>query len=194
MSSYYAAYYGSGVKLNEKEFDDFVKRYLEVNKTTKGEIVKENCARYNAPYYEDNAEDYFDNMVVSNETDFIWGADLSVHDREKRRYFVTCISPDDCDGMRFQPYYTNGKANVYCSDKDGFNTNPDYVDFIGLRGEISYMFFSDCSLDSVKAFERRPYGSYEEFKQEFKDKMAEYLPDDFDWDAHIGRFNYACYA
>lgn len=133
-------------------------------------------------------------MVVSNEAYFIWGADLSIHDREKRRYFVTRISPDDCDGMSFQPYYTNGKANIYCPDENGLNINPDYVDFIVLRNETSYMFYSDRLLDSVEAFERRPYGSYEEFKREFKDKMGKYLPDDFDWDAHIGRFNYACYA
>lgn len=194
MSSYYAAYYGSGLRLNEKEFCDFIERYLEANKMSKEELVKEYCARCDIPYYEDDVENTFDTLITSNVMDFVWALDLSVNDREKRRCFVNCISPDDSDGMSFQPYYTNGKANIYCADENGENTNPDYVDFIDLRGETTYMFYSDRSLDSVKAFERRPYNSYEEFKQEFKDKMATYLPDDFDWDAHIGRFNYACYA
>nr|WP_302168356.1 hypothetical protein [uncultured Schaedlerella sp.] len=57
---------------------------------------------------------------------------------------------------------------------------------------VCYFFHSEHELDAPEAFDERPYNSYEEFKQEFKDKMAAYLPDDFGWDAHIGRFNYTC--
>ena len=39
MDSYYAAYYGSGLKLNEKEFEDFVERYMEVMQETKRDMV-----------------------------------------------------------------------------------------------------------------------------------------------------------
>ncbi len=35
MSQYYAAYYGSVLRLNKKEFDSFLSRYLDVNGATK---------------------------------------------------------------------------------------------------------------------------------------------------------------
>ncbi len=78
-------------------------------------------------------------------------------------------------------------AKQYCEPPYGRES-------ILLRHETSYMFYSDYTLDSVEVFEKRPYHSYQEFRQEFQDKMAAYLPDDFDWDAHIGTFSYAHYA
>ena len=32
------------------------------------------------------------------------------------------------------------------------------------------------------------------FVSEFKNKLEAFLPEDFDWDAHIGIYSYACYA
>lgn len=58
-------------------------------------------------------------------------------------------------------------------------------------GSEGYFFTSERELDSPEAFEERPYISYEEFLQEFKGKMAVYLPEDFDWDSYIGRSSYA---
>nr|WP_317439871.1 hypothetical protein [uncultured Enterocloster sp.] len=49
-------------------------------------------------------------------------------------------------------------------------------------------------MDGFDTFNEKPYASYEALRQEFKDKLERYLPDDFDWDAHIGRFRYAAYA
>lgn len=46
----------------------------------------------------------------------------------------------------------------------------------------------------MHCFEKKAYESYEEFVAEFKRKMENYLPKDFNWDAHIGKYNYACYA
>ena len=49
-------------------------------------------------------------------------------------------------------------------------------------------------IDGMNCFDERPYESYDAFVQEFKDKMAAYLWDSFDWDAHIGIYSYACFA
>ena len=59
---------------------------------------------------------------------------------------------------------------------------------------MSYMAFSDKSFDGPEVFSKKPYDSYEAFVEEFKRKFEKYLPSDFDWDAHLGRFNYAAYA
>lgn len=57
-----------------------------------------------------------------------------------------------------------------------------------------YVIFADKDMDGFDTFNEKPYASYEALRQEFKDKLERYLPDDFDWDAHIGRFRYAAYA
>ena len=53
---------------------------------------------------------------------------------------------------------------------------------------------NDRDLDGPMSFVRKPYDSYEDFVDEFRRKMGQYLPEDFDWDAHIGRFNYSAYC
>lgn len=192
MSSYYAAYYGSGLRLNEDEFNGFIEKYLEVTGQSKKEIVEK--AWDDSELDDDlNIESEFNDMVESDEISFLRSSDLHVTDQEKYYFLVVCVSPDNCDRMRFQPYYANGKINVYNYEKE-WNENTDYVAPALIRDERSYLFYSDHTLDSPEVFVRRPYHSYEEFKQEFQNKMAAYLPDDFDWDAHIGRFDYACYA
>lgn len=156
------------------------------------EWIKTQC-RYPVTPDDGDIDELFGEMLESDNISFIWGADLGFN--MKKHYFgVVVVSPDRSDGMLFQTYYANGKPNVYFIDKEEKARNPDYAGPVLLRDETSYMFYSDRMLDSVDVFERRPYNSYQEFKQEFQDKLALYLPDNFDWDAHIGTFSYACYA
>ena len=58
----------------------------------------------------------------------------------------------------------------------------------------SIVLFAKQNRLSGKAFENPPYRSYDELVGEFKGFLQEYLPDDFDWDNHVGVFRYACYA
>lgn len=199
MSSYYAAYYGSGLRLNEDEFEDFVSRYLAANNTTKRDIVKGYDTAVGMECDdgrddgEESYEDEFESMVICWAVAFRWASDIGKDGG--RQFYVTHVSPDDSDGMTFHPYRgKDGKSNVYYVDQKAKTKNPAFADYQSLRGETSYVFFSEKSLDGPEVFEERPYNSYEEFVQEFKDKMAAYLPEDFDWDAHIGRFSYALYA
>lgn len=91
------------------------------------------------------------------------------------------VCTEDCDGMCLIPYFHEGKEN-----KHHANT--------ALRLNSCYVVFSDKSMDSLSAFTKRPYESYEDLVQEFKNKLECYLPEDFNWDEHIGRFSYAAYA
>jgi len=184
------AYYGSGLVLDETEFTCFIEQYLQLNKLSKEEIVKETWGdHYQEARQHHSVDVLFDNMVMADEVAFRWGADLP--DTECERYFSVDYASTDCGEVMFQPYHVNGKANVRYANRKTQTANQDFVDFLDIQGD-RYFFHSDHELDSPEAFEERPYGSYEEFRQEFVDKMGAYLPGDFDWDSHIGRFNYAC--
>lgn len=199
MSSYYTACYGNGLRLNAQEFEDFVERYLEIMQETKRDMVNHALTAFDEePFSDDDNDDIdeiFYQMVESDKIAFTWGTDAGSGNVRKRLFSPVVASPDNgSDGMYFLRYYANGKPNVFFTDREKEIENPDYVRAIPLLDETSYMFYSDHTLDSVEVFEKRPYHSYQEFRQEFQDKMAAYLPDDFDWDAHIGTFSYARYA
>lgn len=98
-------------------------------------------------------------------------------------FSIVDISPDCCDGMVLTPYYLGGTANK----------NGDIVDY-RKKGETCYVIFTDYALDDVEALEKPPYASYQDLKLEFIRKLGLYLPEDFDWDRHIGRFRYAAFA
>lgn len=192
MSQYYAAYYGSGLKLSEDEFQDFTAKYLEVNNLTLEEFVKSVMG----PDYEFNdAEEEFDSLIQGNAAEFVRSADIHKAHDERSVFGSVWISPDFADGMRFETYRTKtGKPNKTFLDWKRQIWNPDHISAESLRDDVSYMFYSDKSFDGPSVFDERPYNSYEEFVQEFKDKLEAYLPAAFDWDAHIGRFNYAANA
>lgn len=192
MSQYYAAYYGSGLKLSEDEFQDFTAKYLEVNNLTLEEFVKSVMG----PDYEfDDAEEEFDSLIQGNAAEFVRSADIHKAHDEQSVFSSVWVSPDFADGMWFETYRAKtGKPNKTFLDWKRQIWNPDYIKPESLRDDVSYMFYSDKSFDGPSVFDERPYNSYEEFVQEFKDKLEAYLPADFDWDAHIGRFNYAANA
>ena len=48
MSSYYAGYYGSGLRLSEEEYDAFLARYFELNSFTKEKLAQQYDVE---PYY-----------------------------------------------------------------------------------------------------------------------------------------------
>ena len=86
-----------------------------------------------------------------------------------------------CEGFRLWPYRIDGKRN-------------DSYEQADVPGNNIYILDADHQLDGMNCFDERPYESYDAFVQEFKDKMAAYLWDSFDWDAHIGIYSYACFA
>lgn len=196
MSSYYAGYYGSGLRLSEEEYDAFLARYFELNNLTKEKLAQQYIM---AMKFDAVDEPEFFCGDALNEYGYITsehvgeGIDLK---NQELRFDIARISPDDCDGMRFSPYYYNGKPNTYyVYDRNGKRCiNQDYQEFRTYRIDTSYMAFSDKSFDGPEVFSKKPYDSYKAFVEEFKRKFEKYLPSDFDWDAHLGRFNYAAYA
>lgn len=196
MSEWNAGYYGSGLRLNEEEFMSFFKRYLALNPKELKMAIE-----YFAPGATCDQEEAFEltaeadqdcGYVPSN----LAGTEIAMDPESEKRFGIVRIPDDDIyDGMRFMPYRVNGKFNVpYVIVGEEKSKNPEFVDWIDLRSETSYMVFCDRNLDGPMSFVRRPYDSYEDFVDEFRRKMGQYLPEDFDWDAHIGRFNYSAYC
>ena len=196
MSEWNAGYYGSGLRLNEEEFMSFFKRYLALNPKELKMAIE-----YFAPGATCDQEEAFEltaeadqdcGYVPSN----LAGTEIAMDPESEKRFGIVKIQNDDIyDGMRFMPYRVNGKFNVpYITAGEEKSKNPEFVDWIDLRSETSYMVFCDRDLDGPMSFVRRPYDSYEDFVDEFRCKMGQYLPKDFDWDAHIGRFNYSAYC
>lgn len=196
MSEWNAGYYGSGLRLNEKEFMSFFKRYLALNPKELKMAIE-----YFAPGATCDQEEAFEltaeadqdcGYVPSN----LAGTEIAMDPESEKRFGIVRIPDDDIyDGMRFMPYRVNGKFNVpYVIVGEEKSKNPEFVDWIDLRSETSYMVFCDRDLDGPMSFVKKPYDSYEDFVDEFRRKMGQYLPEDFDWDAHIGRFNYSAYC
>lgn len=99
-----------------------------------------------------------------------------------QEFDMFCVDDGSAEGFRLIPYRVDGKPNDDWELTDFFPSNNVYV------------LSADKTIDGMACFDKKAYDSYAEFLDEFKGKLAEYLPEDFDWDAHIGIYSYACYA
>lgn len=64
---------------------------------------------------------------------------------------------------------------------------------LNYMGIITVFFFTDKSTLLQEIF-KGSYHSMDEIIDEFKEKLEDYLPKDFNWEAHIGFIQYAIYA
>lgn len=119
--------------------------------------------------------------------------DFCFKNGSEKNIVVTRISNDCCDGMRLIPFLNeNGKPNIYIPGKNERHPK-QVVEVLSFRGDDCYVVFTDRDTCGPSMFQN-PYKSYEEIKEEFREKLGEYFPSDFDWDSHIGDFSYACYC
>lgn len=58
----------------------------------------------------------------------------------------------------------------------------------------SYIIYTDKSTRPQDLLGDEGYKSTEEIVKEFKEKLAAYVPDGFDWESHIGFFQCATFA
>ena len=87
----------------------------------------------------------------------------------------------------------NEKFSFFMAD-DG-KPNTGYRPNLDIPDANIFVLNADHQLDGMKAFNpKKVYPSYKAFRTEFERKLGEYMPDGFDWDAHIGIYSYACYA
>lgn len=99
-----------------------------------------------------------------------------------RKFSIFPVEDGDMEGFRLTPYRVDGKPNIDWDINESIPFNNVYV------------VTADKAIDGMDCFEKKAYESYEQFVEEFKDKMDGCLPAGFDWDSHIGIYSYACFA
>lgn len=172
MSSYWAGYAGAALVLTDREFRNMMNRYKTLH--------PDDAARF---------EDEYEELSEYDRVDLKWS--LYPEDAAKKFHPVLVSEDSGCSGATLVPYYAGGRKNLSKFDDNGLLISEQkYV----VYDKPVWAFFSERSLDGVHAFDAMPYHSYDAFVYEFKCKLVKYLPDGFDWNAHIGRFSYACYA
>lgn len=171
MSQYWAGCHGIAMVLNQKEFDNFLTTYCEKQNMNKEEMDEQID-------YDGLSEIRF---IASNPS--------------AAKFDITEINVDRCDGMILYPMMLSDHTiNKTIYDQNGKIEQP--IMFKELRSENCYAIFADKDITSGTIFlgPKYRYDTYEELLTEFKNKMERYLPDDFDWNGHIGDFSYAAYA
>lgn len=169
MSSYWCGYYGTALVLKADEYEAFLNRYAKENNINPEELNDE-LDTYGVREYQ------FKKSSRKNESL-----------EEENVFSIIDILEDDCDGMRLFPFFVNGKENT--EENFGYDIVMHELQHYNL-----YVVFSDKNFHSPNVFKKPAYTSYNALLNEFKDKMKTYLPNDFDWDQHIGSFSYAAYA
>lgn len=189
MSDYWAANHGTGLVLNATEFRLFAETYIkktEPNADTEDEL-------------EDLIEDLLDRIEYESlgltRSKYLGTPNATENEHV---FYITSVSTDYCDGTWMVPYFIEKDGELVKNIQRTFEGNKfiPNKDFVAhdLRYDDQYVVFSDKRLNSPDAFIEKPYPNYEALVQEFKDKLKAYLPDDFDWNAHIGMVDYASYA
>lgn len=164
MSFYWTGYHGAGLVLDEEEFSEFLQAYCSATD-------KENMSLEQLRAYE---EGYVDLREVKFNGSNGEGRFCALH-----------ADDDCCQGFKFYPFKRpNGTMNTEWEESEKLS---------GIEPNL-FVFDSDKGIDSMNCFVTKSYDSYEDFVNEFRGKMARYLPMDFDWDAHLGFYEYACYA
>ena len=164
MSQYWAGYRNAGMVLEEKEFNAFLEKYKEVHSDDQ-DVQSQIEALDNGNTPIDEIK-FFTSDAVYDDTD--------------ATFRIEKIGEDTCEGPYFVPFRMNGQTNVACQGERKFGT----------------LYFIPAAYDlcAPTVFEKQPYSSYDSFLREMDGKADCYLPNNFDWDAHIGVLSYACFA
>ena len=91
-------------------------------------------------------------------------------------------NPDEYSSGIFYPIDTSANEKFNNYKKSYVNVADD--------SEILYTRFSTLPIDLLKT---KHYTSNDDIINEFKDEIGAYLPDDFDWEKHVGVFICAAY-
>lgn len=181
MSSHWSATSGTGLVLSLPEFTAMIEKYKTLNP---GEAENVTAALKNGGVPELRL------VASKNAGTAPAGFQSDARDAaEAMSVRVDEVSDDFAEGGAIWPFYRpDGSPNVRGGGNDAIFTDPSD------GKDVFYVSWSDRSMYDALAFDKKPYASYEQFKQEFKDKFKKYLPEDFDWDAHLGVVAYAVYA
>ena len=182
MSQYYAPTYGTALVLSEKEYFSFLKQYKKICKPIMDKedendlglaIMEEDCSL---------EECFFAKSEVIKEKikENLPFPKTELNSPNLLFFNIQHVSTDESDGMGLYP------MKKYKKD--------DSKEFKNLRSEDCYAIWSDKSTSLNSVLNNQTYKSKDEIINEYKTKLQAYLPDDFDWEEHIGSFSFCTFA
>lgn len=193
MSSYWSAMTGTGLLLSAKEYENLMLKYLQLNfdpnadkamindyMETCSDITGNESPLISASCYETMKGFYptFESFFETIEKNTDDPASIT-----KNLIYFNRYNTDEYSGGIFYPIDT--------SDHEEFNGKKIPYHDVEDDSEILYTKFSTLPMDLL---ENKHYTSMNDIVNEFKDSVGAYLPDNFDWEKHIGYFMCAAYA
>ena len=186
MSSYWAAESGLALLLEKEETTNFLKQYLsktfykdaEPNELSAnaifdliGEYSAEEFGFVKSKYADDNPFKSLNESILDEDFD-----KSNIH----KLFNITIWNEDQYDGALFVPMEKDERCG-----KDKCFT---------FRKNDAIIIWSDKSMMPWEILNGNSYKSTDEIIEEFKEKLAVYLPDDFNWKSHIGFIEFAVFA
>lgn len=181
MASYWSGYKGTGMVLTQPEFDKMLEVYMEKN-PEQSDITK-TIDNYGCDITKFTMSKYAGESMPKLQDD---------NKYDNKITYIEQILKDKPDRFIFKPFYkSDDTINMNHETSNGCWIIAEYHHTISDSGaDCCYVLSSNKDMLSPKIFEEKPYESYQDFIQEFKDKLESYLPSDFDWNAHLGIFSY----
>lgn len=195
MSSYWSAMAGTALILSPTEYDNMLLNYLKT-------AFKPDANEKDISYYMDSCEEISDDVPVIKtscldaikplyptmdafldkwqDDEYNSNDDISI---AKNLVYFDRYNTDEYSGGVFYPIDTSANEEFKGQRIPYFDVDDD--------SEIMYTRFSTLSIDLLKD---KHYTSTDDIINEFKDAIGAYLPDDFDWEKHVGVFSCAVYA
>lgn len=181
MSGYWGATSGTALVFQKEEVKDFFTRYL-LETYRKGGVADEDI-------------DSIDCMISDYGSSFCFLRSAhrqslleNFHSLEScvnegstakhKKELFDCVEycEEECSGGIFYPF-----------------KEPAHGKFVDVE-DGSCIIYTDKSTRPQDLLGADGYKSTEEIVKEFKEKLAAYVPDDFDWESHIGFFQCAAFA
>lgn len=195
MSSYWSAMTGTALILSSTEYDNMLLNYLKT-------AFKPDANEKDASHYMDSCEELSNEVPVIKpscldaikpiyptmdtfleklqDDEYNSNDDISI---AKNLVYFERYNTDEYSGGVFYPIDTSANEEFKGQRIPYFDVDDD--------SEIMYTRFSTLSIDLLKD---KHYTSTDDIINEFKDAIGAYLPDDFDWEKHVGVFMCAVYA
>lgn len=186
MSDYWAGGFGTGLYLSSDEFDNFVKTY-------KGKNPHDGAALDVAIEYGGLGEFRFlRSDRISEPVPFLQESEDP--DIITMSFLFDELNGDNVSGLEIWPFYRkDGTMNVRVA-ADGSRQDLESCRPMDAMPDLCYVLWGEKDMCGPEAFDKKPYDSYGDFVKEFQDKLSAYLPEDFDWNAHIGNITFASYG
>lgn len=185
MSSYWLACSGIALLLSKEETDNFFLNYLR-------KTYNPNATNDDVKTLYDAIDDYSENEIYF----------LSyIRHKETMKVLTNLESTFGTQLETLQKLPKNSIFTISQYESDS-NVAAFYPLDENIQRETNYItVYDDCyaiwcnkSVLPHKILSGESYHAIDEIILEFKDKLLKYMPDDFNWKAHIGFFEYAVYG